>query len=141
MKVSLFSSLAVSCLARADQLEQRQSNWTVGQTVQTSSGPVNGQAASNATAVSTYLGIPFAVPPVGDLRFAAPQKYSGNSTVNGTAFVCPHSKKGEILTRNTGILMRSSHILNRQCHPSRTCKGEYHSSRTPSSRSSGSNRR
>jgi cholinesterase len=87
MKASLLHLLAVPAFAVADTLQQRQSNWTVGQTVQTSSGPVSGHAASNASQVSEYLGIPFAVPPVGDLRFAAPQKYSGNSTVNGTSFV------------------------------------------------------
>jgi len=87
MKASLLHLLAVPAFAVADTLQQRQSNWTVGQTVQTSSGPVSGHAASNASQVSEYLGIPFAVPPVGDLRFAAPQKYSGNSSINGTSFV------------------------------------------------------
>ena len=69
------------------ELQERQSNWTVGQTVQTSSGPVNGHAASNDSEVSEYLGIPFALPPVGDLRFAPPRNYSGTSTINGTNFV------------------------------------------------------
>lgn len=87
MWAEILSALAFCSLAQAHYLEQRQSNWTVGQTVQTSSGAVNGHAASNATEVSEYLGIPFAAPPVGDLRFAAPQKYSGNSTINGTSFV------------------------------------------------------
>jgi hypothetical protein len=87
MKASLLYFLALPAFAIADTLKQRQSDWTVGQTVQTDSGPVSGHAALNASQVSEYLGIPFAVPPVGDLRFAAPQKYSGNSTVNGTFFV------------------------------------------------------
>jgi cholinesterase len=87
MKVSVLLLLALNGLGHTHELEQRQTNWTVGQTVQTSSGPVNGHAASNATGVSTYLGIPYAQPPTGDLRFAAPVKYSGNSTINGTSFV------------------------------------------------------
>lgn len=87
MKASLLNFLAVPAFALADPLQQRQSNWTVGQTVLTDSGPVSGHAALNASQVSEYLGIPFAVPPVGDLRFASPQKYSGNSTINGTSFV------------------------------------------------------
>jgi cholinesterase len=87
MKASFLSFLAVPALMPVDALQQRQSNWTVGQTVQTSSGAVHGHAALNATQVSEYLGVPFAAPPVGDLRFAAPQKYSGNSTINGTSFV------------------------------------------------------
>ena len=65
----------------------RSTNWTVGQTVQTYSGPVSGHAASNDTQVSEYLGIPFAQPPVGELRFAPPVKYQGNSSINGTNYV------------------------------------------------------
>jgi cholinesterase len=90
MKLVLFIQgliFAATCIAEDHSLQLRQSNWTVGQTVQTDSGPVNGHAAANATAVSEYLGIPFAKPPVGDLRFAPPQKYTSNSTVNGTNFV------------------------------------------------------
>lgn len=81
------ATAAFLALASAAQLEHRASNWTVGQTVQTGSGTVQGHAAANATGVSEYLGIPFAKPPVGELRWAAPQKYSGNSTINGTNFV------------------------------------------------------
>jgi cholinesterase len=88
MKASfLLQFLAVPALVLSKSLEKRQSNWTVGQTVQTGSGPVKGHAALNATQVSEYLGIPFAAPPVGNLRFAAPLKYSGNTTINGTSFV------------------------------------------------------
>lgn len=58
--------------------------------VQTSSGLVSGHAASNATGVSEYLGIPFAQPPVGNLRFYPPvQLMSPSSVVNGTDFVRP----------------------------------------------------
>jgi cholinesterase len=83
---SLVPAFAASALA-SSFLQARQSNWTVGQTVQTSSGPVKGHAASNATGVSEYLGIPFAQPPIGDLRFAAPVAYNGTATINGTKFV------------------------------------------------------
>ena len=68
-------------------LPQRDSHWTVGQTVYTESGPVTGRAASNASEVSTYLAIPYAQPPTGDLRFASPQKFKGKATINGTKFV------------------------------------------------------
>ncbi|PQE08409.1 hypothetical protein CJF30_00005273 [Rutstroemia sp. NJR-2017a BBW] len=92
MKASAFLVPAFAASVLASSLPQaRQSNWTVGQTVQTSSGPVNGHAASNATGVSEYLGIPFAQPPIGDLRFAAPVAYNGTATINGTNFgyTCP----------------------------------------------------
>jgi hypothetical protein len=61
-------------------------SWKVGQSVQTTSGLVYGHAASN-TSVSEYLGIPYAKPPIGALRFEPPQKYISNSTINGTDFV------------------------------------------------------
>lgn len=62
--------------------------FTVGQTVKTSSGPVTGHASSKFPEVSVYLGIPFGQAPVGDLRFAAPVKFVGTSPINGSAFVC-----------------------------------------------------
>ncbi|KAH6713612.1 carboxylesterase [Leptodontidium sp. MPI-SDFR-AT-0119] len=65
--------------------------FTVGQTVKTSSGPVTGHASSKFPEVSVYLGIPFGQAPVGDLRFAAPVKFVGTSPINGSAFgnTCP----------------------------------------------------
>ncbi len=68
-------------------IQERQSNWTVGQEVQTSSGLVTGHAAKNQSEVSEYLGIPYGQPPIGDLRFAAPVKFEGNASINGTSYV------------------------------------------------------
>lgn len=68
-------------------VEKRQTSWAVGQTVNTTSGPVTGQAGKSADGVSEYLGIPFAQPPTGDLRFAAPVKFAGTNPINGTTFV------------------------------------------------------
>ena len=76
-----------ACSAKELSLHVRQSNWTIGQIVQTSSGPVVGHAAQNASGVSEYLGIPYAQPPLGNLRFAAPVSYAGNTTIDGSAFV------------------------------------------------------
>lgn len=64
-----------------------QSKWTVGQTVQTTSGPVEGHAASVVSDVSEYLGIPYAQPPVGRLRFQPPVRYSGVKKIDGKSFV------------------------------------------------------
>ncbi|KAF7555920.1 hypothetical protein G7Z17_g1791 [Cylindrodendrum hubeiense] len=44
-------------------------------TVDTSSGPITGHLANNSACVVEYLGIPYAKPPVGDLRFAPPQRF------------------------------------------------------------------
>lgn len=96
------SFLLASCAAAAAAFEQisfeaplleqpiaegSSSSWTVGQVVHTSSGPVQGHAASIASDVSEYLGIPYAQPPLGQLRFAAPEKYSGSEMIQGSAFV------------------------------------------------------
>lgn len=90
----LLAGAATATAARLDEspsrhpvVVERQSNWTVGQTVQTTSGSVQGHAAANASDVSEYLGIPFAQPPVGNLRFQPPRAYNGSGTINGTNFV------------------------------------------------------
>lgn len=68
-------------------VQRRQSNWTVGQVVQTTSGSISGHPATNVSQVSEYLGIPYAQAPIGDLRFAAPVKYAGTESLSGAKFV------------------------------------------------------
>jgi hypothetical protein len=80
--LSVPSSIASSAESAEDKC-----NWEVGQSVKTTSGEVQGHAASNATEVSEYLGIPYAFPPVGRLRFQPPIRYRGEETINGTNFV------------------------------------------------------
>ncbi|KAL9615798.1 MAG: hypothetical protein Q9160_009248 [Pyrenula sp. 1 TL-2023] len=58
----------------------------VGQEVDTTSGIVRGHAAVNRTQVSEYLGIPFAKPPVNDLRFAAPEPYRSDAPFDASSF-------------------------------------------------------
>ena len=100
-------------VAEKQSLQSRQTNWTVGQTVQTGSGPVNGHAAANATGVSEYLGIPYAMPPVGNLRFASPQNYSSNSTINGTSFVSNHALN---LALNAHVLPNRDFLVQQTLH-------------------------
>ncbi|KAF2434525.1 alpha/beta-hydrolase [Tothia fuscella] len=66
-------------------------HWKVGQAVGTSSGNIIGHAAPNVTKVSEYLGIPYAKPPVGNLRFAPPQRYKGKGDFVASKFSpdCP----------------------------------------------------
>ncbi len=101
---SLLSLTAVTC-AYGSNIQLRASNWTVGQTVQTSSGPVTGHAATNDSEVSEYLGIPFAVAPVGALRFAAPVKFNGTAALNGSSYVSISAYIGQnLLTKGRGFL-------------------------------------
>ncbi|KAK1989209.1 carboxylesterase [Colletotrichum cereale] len=60
--------------------------WTIGQSVQTTSGLIQGHAAGGAVQVSEYLGIPYAQPPISTLRFQPPAKFVGYSTINASAF-------------------------------------------------------
>lgn len=78
--------LFLVALVAASPVNQR-SNFAIGQTLTTSSGVVTGHAAKNRTEVSEYLGIPFAKPPVGDLRWKAPVKYLGDAPINASKFV------------------------------------------------------
>jgi len=91
MKPSTLLTLTAAVCVYATDLEQRQANWTVGQTVKTSSGPVSGHPATNDSQVSEYLGIPFGQAPTGDLRFAAPVAFNGTAPLNGSSygFSCP----------------------------------------------------
>ncbi|OGM43972.1 hypothetical protein ABOM_007988 [Aspergillus bombycis] len=60
--------------------------WIVGQPVPTTSGLVIGHAAADASEVSEYVGIPYAQPPLGNLRFQPPVAYHGDGNINATTF-------------------------------------------------------
>lgn len=79
---------ALCASSLVDALDYRSTDWNVGQVVQTSSGLVSGHGSSVNKDVSEYLGIPYAVPPVGDLRWTAPKAFDGTKAINGTSFVC-----------------------------------------------------
>ncbi|KAF2405046.1 alpha/beta-hydrolase [Trichodelitschia bisporula] len=59
--------------------------------VRTSSGPILGHASNWHPAVTEYLGIPYAQPPVGTLRFAPPAPYTSNASFTAAHFspTCP----------------------------------------------------
>jgi carboxylesterase type B len=81
-------------------------SWTVGQAVDTVSGKVKGQASSWKPQVSEYLGVPFAQPPVGPLRFAAPKLFKGSAVVNATKFgpSCPQNVAGTLAKDKYGLI-------------------------------------
>ena len=56
-------------------------------TVETSSGSIIGHPARDSPDVTEYLGVPFAQPPVGQLRFAAPQKLQKTAVYEAKNFV------------------------------------------------------
>ncbi|KAF2402559.1 alpha/beta-hydrolase [Trichodelitschia bisporula] len=85
-------SFCIALAALAAQLAEAQSSWAVGQGVRTRSGfTVTGRKGRLAPEVSEYLGVPYAAPPVGNLRWKPPQPYKGNGTIKATDFgpSCP----------------------------------------------------
>jgi carboxylesterase type B len=61
--------------------------WTVGQQVQTSSGPVVGHKSSKYPDVSEYLGIRYGESTAGKNRFMAPKPYVGKERIDASQFV------------------------------------------------------
>ena len=83
-------------------------------TVKTTNGPITGHAApeTSSTCVIEYLGIPFAKPPLGDLRFAAPQPIDTESafTAANFGFDCPLSPSKAVAY--PGFTPQAQRIIN-----------------------------
>ncbi|CZT49302.1 related to acetylcholinesterase precursor [Rhynchosporium secalis] len=85
-------------------------SWSIGQTVHTSSGSVQGHASKNAPSVSEYLGIPYAKPPVGNLRWATPQNLnSPSANIRGSAFgySCPSNGATSFAAKLPGLFKQN----------------------------------
>lgn len=93
---------------------------THGTIVNTTSGPVKGHPSTLQPEVSEYLGIRFAQPPVGDLRFAPPQPVEASSSiinVNSWVFPVIQSKQNtKKKFANTFPRRRMSSNIDRKDH-------------------------
>ena len=56
-------------------------------TASTTNGRITGHLAENRSSVIEFLGIPYAQPPIGDLRFAAPKNYEGSGSYVASEWV------------------------------------------------------
>ncbi|KAK0728899.1 Alpha/Beta hydrolase protein [Lasiosphaeria miniovina] len=79
-----FLGSTVASLPPRSILERQNSEWNVGQVVQTSSGPVEGHASHNISEVSEYLGIPCRSRQLGNLRFRPPLRFNGTKAIDGS---------------------------------------------------------
>jgi hypothetical protein len=80
----------------------------IGEQVETTSGSVKGHEAQwpKNSGVSEYLGIPFAEPPLGQLRFAAPTTYKPRGPISGADFVSIFNTKHFLCLRSFSKLLR-----------------------------------
>ncbi|KAJ5668896.1 hypothetical protein N7462_009966 [Penicillium macrosclerotiorum] len=77
------------------------STLAAGLLVETSSGHIQGFVNLTAPDVRQFLGVPFAEPPVGDLRFAKPQAKQPNGTID--AYKLPNSCMQQFNTNSSTI--------------------------------------
>ncbi|KAF2708538.1 carboxylesteras-like protein [Pleomassaria siparia CBS 279.74] len=74
------------CVSPVSPVEASVVQSTDFETVKTENGLITGHPSPNVNHVWEYLGVPYAQPPLGDLRFAAPQKYKANGSYNAAKF-------------------------------------------------------
>jgi cholinesterase len=123
----MFYSFSFLCWSIVALYLQFASTWQIGEQVKTSSGPVKGHASSWQPDVSEYLGIPYALPPVGPLRWTSPRVFTGDRVIQADKFGadCPSNvgsavammatmKKGNTTTIFLPIL-QAGHEFSEDC--------------------------
>ena len=85
-------SLLATSVTATPQTQQSGQNNTRSLTVRTTNGLITGHLAGNVSSVVEFLGIPFAKPPLGELRFAAPQRLNTTAPYIATNWVSSQSK-------------------------------------------------
>ncbi|KAK2796783.1 hypothetical protein FQN51_009007 [Onygenales sp. PD_10] len=77
--------------------------------VLTSSGPITGHKSQIRPNVSEYLGIPYGQPPVNNLRFAAPVKFTSNKPFEALTFSpdCPQTPSKPVAYPNATDLQQT----------------------------------
>ncbi|KAJ5671981.1 Carboxylesterase type B [Penicillium longicatenatum] len=76
----IFTVFLIQCF------QQCSASTPIGASIKTSSGLIVGHAGSRFPDVSEYLGIPYASPPTGQLRFAAPVPLESKDTIIANAY-------------------------------------------------------
>ncbi|KAK4173861.1 putative lipase [Triangularia setosa] len=97
------TALATPCQSTIEQHAQ----------VRTSSGLITGHTAPNTGCVIEFLGIPYAKPPIGDLRFAPPQKLlTPDLSYNASSFGhdCPSTPSKPV--NYPGFTPQAQRIIN-----------------------------
>lgn len=130
LSLLLYSAAVLSLTA----IGAAEDTWQVGQAVKTTSGDVTGRPANYAgnEQVSEYLGIPYAAPPVGNLRWLAPQPYQANGTIAANKFVSTieeRFKNGRINTCSgpvwtSSLQVRWKLIVPQELSTRKRCKHE-----------------
>ncbi|KAF1847616.1 carboxylesteras-like protein [Cucurbitaria berberidis CBS 394.84] len=80
-------------------------------TVKTENGLITGHHSPNVKNVWEYLGIPYAQPPLGDLRFAAPQKYKTKAPYNATTFGYDCPQQAAVQPLSSGFTPQAARVL------------------------------
>ena len=106
MRTILAASLLSVASADADAFK-------LGQTVKTTSGDLTGQPSSWKPQVSEYLGIRYAEPPLGKLRFNAPVAIkAAGKAVNATKYVRIRCHYFKVITHGIGAVRNIITLTN-----------------------------